>query len=102
MPPVPLTTVNAPSAISHAAAEEPSLLLTHCSSDVPSNSTMASDGALPGVVVTTRGSGSQTSVSSGFIFVCCAKTGSVNKHAAPAEIKSLLFILVFICIQLLV
>src|SRR5690606_28118728 len=58
---------------------------------------MASDGALSGAVVTTRGSGSHTSVSSGFMLVFCARAGSVSSTAAPAMIIDLLFIFLFDC-----
>src|SRR5690606_37274457 len=78
----------------HSAGDDPSFWLTHWSNDVPSKNTMASDGAPSGEVVTTRGSGSHTSVSSDFIFVCCAKTGSVSSTATPVIIIDFLSILI--------
>src|ERR1700678_2530685 len=65
-PPV-LFTVIIPSATSHFAGDL-SRFVTHSSRFLPSNSTIASEGAAPQVApgVTTGGTGSQISVSSGF------------------------------------
>src|SRR5690606_5093493 len=65
MSPVPLTTVIAPSATVHLAALP--FRSVQLSRFRPSKSTIASDGAAPGVLpgVTTLGSGSHTSVSFG-------------------------------------
>src|SRR5438270_11330408 len=72
--PFSLLTVRTPSATVHLAGDL-SLAETHSSRFLPSNSTIASEGGAvlftPGV--TTLGTGSQTSVSSGFGFVpACA------------------------------
>src|SRR5579859_5685590 len=66
LPPV-LFTVMTPSATVHLTGDL-SLLVTHSSRLLPSKSTMASEGGAVQVApgVTTLGTGSQTSVSSGF------------------------------------
>src|SRR5580693_10335284 len=74
-----LFTVITPSATSHLAGDL-SLFVTHSSRFFPSKSTIASEGAAPHVApgVTTLGTGSQISVSSGFgLAGDCAKSGAV-------------------------
>src|SRR5689334_20361142 len=73
MLPAFLSTVRMPSATVHAAGDL-SLTLTHWSRFLPSKSTIASDGgaALVAPGVTTFGTGSQTSVSSGLAWPACA------------------------------
>src|SRR5690606_7408796 len=68
--PVPLTTVMAPPPVVHLGVLP--FLSTHFDRSLPSKSTMASDGGAAGVApgVTTRGSGSHTSVSLGSGFFC--------------------------------
>src|SRR5690606_16302438 len=56
---------------------------------------MASEGALSADVITTRGSGSQTSVSSGLILFCCARAGMASSVTTPADIIDLIFMLLF-------
>src|ERR1700674_1362503 len=86
-PPV-LFTVITPSATSHFAGDL-SRFVTHSSRFLPSNSTIASEGAAPQVApgVTTGGTGSQISVSSGFgLAGDCAKRGTVTAiRAADAR-----------------
>src|SRR5271156_748270 len=62
-----------------------SLFVTHSSMFLPSNSTIASEGGASmqaGPGVTTLGTGSQISVSSGFGAGVCAKTGAATAIAA--------------------
>src|ERR1700730_6005327 len=78
-PPPDLFTVITPSATSHLAGDL-SRFVTHSSRFFPSKSTIASEGAAPHVApgVTTLGTGSQISVSSGFgLAGVCAKSGAV-------------------------
>src|SRR5271165_6249654 len=80
MLPPDLFTVITPSATSHFAADL-SRFVTHSSMFLPSNSTIASEGAAPQVApgLTTLGTGSQISVSSGFgLTGDCAKRGTVT------------------------
>src|SRR5690606_34988217 len=80
-----LCTVITPSCTFQPAGD-PSFTFSHSSSDVPSKSTMASDGGSASVFpgVTMGGSGSHTSVSFGLGFApCCATTAVVSK--APAR-----------------
>src|SRR5579862_4922943 len=65
-------TVRTPSPTIQSAGD-PSFTWTHSSSFLPSNSTIASEGGAANVApgVTTGGTGSHTSVSSGFIFSVC-------------------------------
>ena len=85
--PCALFTVSTPSATVHLAGDL-SRLDTHSSRFLPSNSTIASDGgaALVAPGVTTLGTGSHTSVSSGFAAVgCCAERGGARGKAADAR-----------------
>src|ERR1700689_3506804 len=87
-PPV-LFTVITPSATSHFAGDL-SLFVTHSSRFLPSNSTIASEGAAPQVApgVTTAGTGSQISVSSGFgLAGDCAKRGAATAIRAADATK---------------
>src|ERR1700722_8763593 len=82
-PPV-LFTVITPSATSHFAGDL-SRFVTHSSRFLPSNSTIASEGAAPQVApgVTTGGTGSQISVSSGFgLAGDCANSGAAKAISA--------------------
>src|SRR5277367_4720050 len=88
--PPDLFTVITPSATSHLAGDL-SLLVTHSSRFLPSNSTIASDGAAPQVApgLTTLGTGSQISVSSGFGLVAdWARRGAATASSA-ADARSL-------------
>src|SRR5580704_15271353 len=88
--PPDLFTVITPLATSHFAGDL-SLLVTHSSRFLPSNSTIASEGAAPQVApgTTTFGTGSQISVSSGFgLSGVWAKRGTATAIKA-ADAKSL-------------
>src|SRR5450631_3245049 len=76
-----LLTVITPPATVHLAGDL-SLTVTHWSRFLPSNKTMASEGAAVQVApgVTTLGSGVHTSVSSGL--GCCAKRGAATAKMA--------------------
>src|SRR3984893_7295355 len=85
-PPPDLFTVITPSATSHFAGDL-SRFVTHSSRFFPSKSTIASEGAAPLVApgLTTLGTGSQISVSSGFgLAGDCAKSGAVMAIRAGA------------------
>src|ERR1700733_15405927 len=87
--PPDLLTVITPSATSHLAGDL-SLFVTHSSRFLPSNSTIASDGAAPQVApgVTTAGTGSHISVSSGFgLTGDCAKRGAARAIRAADATK---------------
>src|ERR1700722_16789623 len=87
-PPV-LFTVITPSATSHFAGDL-SRFVTHSSRFLPSNSTIASEGAAPQVApgVTTGGTGSQISVSSGFgLAGDCANKGAATAIKAADKRK---------------
>src|ERR1700728_55851 len=89
MLPPALLTVITPSATSHLAGDL-SLFVTHSSRFLPSNSTIASEGAAPQVApgVTTAGTGSQISVSSGFgLTGDCAKRGVATAIRAADTTK---------------
>ena len=98
MLPTGLLTVKTPSATVHPAGPPP-FTFTHSSRFLPSNRTMASDGASAAVAPgeTTRGSGSQTSVSFGLglgVVVacgCCAASGATSsvahRHAEGRKIR---------------
>src|SRR5580765_750760 len=95
MLPAFLLTVRTPSATAHCAGD-PSCADTHSFWLLPSNRTIASEGAEPLVPgVTTFGSGLQTSVSSGFGF-CWAKgnateaTKKIRMLSTRLRIRSLL------------
>src|ERR1700719_5372558 len=88
--PPDLFTVITPSATSHLAGAL-SRFVTHSSRFFPSKSTIASEGAAPHVApgVTTLGTGSQISVSSGFgLAGDCAKRGTVTAIRA-ADVRRL-------------
>src|SRR5436305_1905830 len=80
-------------------AGAPSFTFVHWSSDLPSNSTIASDGGdavslLPGV--TTGTAGDQTSVSSGFGLASCAMAANgaiASNRLAPRRIDFIALIL---------
>src|ERR1700722_2491269 len=90
MLPSPLLTVITPSATVHLAGDL-SRSESHSSIFLPSKSTIASEGGAPQVApgVTTAGTGSQISVSSGFgLSGDWAKSGAATAHRA-ADTRSL-------------
>ena len=94
MPPLDLSTVRMPLATTHCAGDL-SPIVTHSSSLLPSKRTMASEGGAPQVApgVTTAGTGSQYSVSSGLGLGAawagdCAKSGAARAMRA-AELRRL-------------
>src|ERR1700683_1023120 len=89
MLPSPLLTVITPSATVHLAGDL-SRTESHSSIFLPSKSTIASEGAAPQVApgVTTAGTGSQISVSSGFgLAGDCAKRGAAKAIRAAEATK---------------
>ena len=84
-----LFTVRTPLATTQSAGAWAAFAVTHSFRSLPSNSTMASDGAalLSAPGVTTFGSGDQTSVSSGFGLgaSCWANAGTIEATKTKAD-----------------